>query len=121
MVLYYETFFSNEEPHKKLLSDFLGIADFKMENKATPAQNTGSYASQSMKWLKKVPGRRLVPTKIKEPLKRVINKNARNINQKEVHFLLPYLLEDLKLQQELGYEFYPSYLRQKYLLDIPAY
>ena len=118
LVLYYEKFFADVSSNLNLISHFLGLQDFQFESNLTKKQNEGSYSSHLMKWLKKLPGRTMIPNSVKVPLKKLVNRNARSINQKEVDFILPYLLNDLHKQYELGYDFYPLMVQEKYGIDL---
>ncbi len=109
LVLSYEAFFVDlHNSHKKLL-EFLNLPDFEAGT-SIGHQNKGSYSSQLMKRLKKLPGRRLLPQMVKVPLKKFINRNARPISHDERALLLPMLFDDLKHQQQLGYTYYTKYL-----------
>jgi hypothetical protein len=118
LILYYEEFFQNVTLHCNRISDFLGIKDFNPSLIPSTRKNKGIYSSLLMKYLKRVPGRYLIPAKIKNPLKKIINKKARTINNKETEFLLNCLKEDLLKQKELGFDYYLKYLPKRYPINL---
>jgi hypothetical protein len=117
LILYYETFFQNLESSLEMLANFLEISNF--EGIDARPRNQGSYSSQLMKYLKKLPGRQFLSDRIKRPLKRLINQSAKGISQKEVEALLPYFKNDLiKTHNELGIDFYTHLLLTSYSINL---
>ena len=117
LVLFHESAFVQLEETKQQIATFLGIGPFARETVQTI--NQGSYQGKLGKLLKFIPLRQLVPPSIRQKVKSWTSVRNLQPNAEEIDFLYAQYREELiRLDRELGMDYYTHHFKTHYNLDL---